>query len=235
MKPREEGVEADARLAEFDRWGTNYDDVLASTLGAAGSPDYYHRLKAVRVGRMLGPGFSGRLLDFGCGIGGLLCHLARELPASELVGFDPSPQSARLAAQIPGLSGVVTEENRLQPRSFDVVVISNVLHHIDELEQPSVMRRIHMLLRDGGRIVIIEHNPYNPLTRWWVVARCPFDEGVVLLRPRRIRQLLVEAGFQDLDQEFITFFPEPLTWASPLERFLGWLPLGAQVCTTGTR
>jgi hypothetical protein len=29
---------------------------------------------------------------------------------------------------------------------------------------------------------------------------------------------------------YTLFFPKPLKWLRPLERWLGWLPLGAQYC-----
>ena len=49
------------------------------------------------------------------------------------------------------------------------------------------------VLRPGGIAAIFEHNPLNPLTRR-VVSNCVFDEDAVLLRRRRARGLLRQAG-----------------------------------------
>ncbi|MER8766241.1 glycosyltransferase [Mesorhizobium sp. M0968] len=76
--------------------------------------------------------------------------------------------------------------------------------------------------RPGGVACIIEHNPYNLLTRL-AVFRCPFDQDAVLLNAAKARCLF---------QHFL-LLPLARPFARKIERALAPLPLGAQyACST---
>src|SRR5207253_7102278 len=55
--------------------------------------DYFSELKARYLARTLGAAFSGKILDFGCGIGLLSTFIVQHLPACDLHGFDFSAAS----------------------------------------------------------------------------------------------------------------------------------------------
>jgi hypothetical protein len=78
-------------------------------------------------------------------------------------------------------------------------------------------------------MVIFEHNPLNPLTKW-AVSQCPFDEGVQLLPSSEVRALC-STEFQSVQTDYIVFFPRWLKWLRAFERFLRWCPAGAQHAT----
>jgi len=46
----------------------------------------------------------------------------------------------------------------------------------------------------GGHVVVFEHNPLNPVTRF-VVARTPIDPNAILLRAAEVMRGLSGAGF----------------------------------------
>jgi len=75
--------------------------------------------------------------------------------------------------------------------------------------------------------MLFEHNPWNPLTQH-AVRNCPFDENAVLIAAPEMRRRLIKCGFGTIKTDYRTFFPAPLAALRPLERFLGWLPIGAQ-------
>ncbi len=87
-------------------------------------------------------GFSeGRILDVGCGFGGTLIALAQSFPGAECVGIDTSDvllELARRTAEAKGLAQKVRFENGdaqaipYPDDSFDVVLSTNVLHHVKE-------------------------------------------------------------------------------------------------------
>lgn len=85
------------------------------------------------------------------------------------------------------------------------------------------MKRV---IKPGGRAVVLEHNPFNPLTRI-VVARCPFDADAELLTARSAREQFEEAGmtFDELRFVFFTPFDDRFPW---LQRIGNRLHLGAQ-------
>ena len=60
-------------------------------------------------------------------------------------------------------------------------------------------------------------------------------DGASLLYPWELKRLLRAAGLSAVALDFIVFFPRVLRAIRPLEPFLAWLPLGAQVCAWGTR
>lgn len=231
---RVDDAAADATSSDFDRIGEDYDAILADTVGFGGEPRYFHRRKAEAVVDVLGAGFRGGILDFGCGVGGVLRELVAALPRARVYGYDPSRRSVDVAAEVDGPEMVTDRWEWLPLGAFDAVLASNVLHHIEPADRPAAVGRIHGALRTGGRLMVMEHNPFNPATRW-VLATCPFDEGVIPLRPGHVRGLLADAGFSDVRQRYTTFFPQVLGRLRHLERWLGWCPAGAQTFTVGEK
>ena len=189
---------------------------------------YKQRLLA----RVLGKRFERPLLDFGCGIGQLTQHLAAAFPIVH--GYDPSSESARVAQKRTPSATFFDDPEALPKDTYGCVVLANVLHHVPPPNRPGLMRIVSDVLASGGRLVIFEHNPLNPVTRR-AVAICPFDENAELLYPWQVKRLLRGAGLRKVDLDYIVFFPRPLAVARGLEPSLSWLPLGAQVCATGTK
>ena len=113
-------------------------------------------------------------------------------------------------------------------------MLSGVLHHVPPHERKSVMSTVLQKLAPGGKVVIFEHNPWNPVTRR-AVAECEFDDDAILLWPGELRGLLRGVGYADVRLEYIVFFPRPLALLRPLEPRLSWLFMGAQTMTIGTR
>jgi hypothetical protein len=60
------------------------------------------------------------------------------------------------------------------------------------------------------------------------VRDCPFDDNAVLIRAKEFAATIRAAGWKEVDIVYRLFFPKPLAFARPLERFLRRLPLGAQ-------
>ena len=90
------------------------------------------------------------------------------------------------------------------------------------------------MVRPGGLVVVIEHNPMNPLTRM-AVARCDFDEGVELASRKEARRLFVARGLQPVEHPYILFFPWRGNAPRRVERWLTWLPFGAQYIVAGRK
>jgi hypothetical protein len=82
--------------------------------------------------------------------------------------------------------------------------------------------------------MIYEHNPFNPMTLH-AVNSCPFDENAVLLKRSRVRNVLREGGMEVVMQEYRVYFPAFLKLLRPLEKYLTWLPLGAQYFVVGKK
>lgn len=91
-----------------------------------------------------------RLLDLGCGTGGFLEHLARELHASRAVGIDVSSTAMRMSADKPLelVQADLAKPVTVEAGGFDVVTMMDVLEHLPS-EQPA-LETARINLRPGG-------------------------------------------------------------------------------------
>ena len=221
-----------ARVDNFDRYAKDYSAIMKSTIGWMGQDhDIFLSSKArllLRLLQRLGNPKNARVVDVGCGIGLLDRLLVGEVGA--LHGLDISEESVQIAAQ--GCPGAIFQhfDGCTMPYSseaFDLAFAVCVVHHVPPAHRTQFASEMARVLRPGGLAVIIEHNPFNPITRL-IVSRCEFDHDAVLLTPRTCRHLAREAGLEVVNQNFITFIPFRIPGAEQIEKCLGWLPLGAQ-------
>lgn len=217
---------------KFDDYARSYDALHAASIGASGENTEYFSAYKLDCLERLGVDTSAPILDFGCGIGNLTEQLVRRF--GEVHGFDPSKESLAVA-RTRAPRAHFHEETELLPNGFfETAVLSGVLHHIVPKERPAVLREVIGKLQPGGRLVVFEHNPFNPLTRR-AVAACPFDDDAVLLSPRGAKRLLRAAGLSEVRLDYIVFFPRPLSFLRPLEPRLRRLMLGAQMMLVARR
>lgn len=218
-------------MPSFDRFASDYKDVLD---GSVGSAAYFADGKAQWIARLVGSGFDGSILDFGCGIGLLAEALARHLPNASLTGYDVSADSLAAAPEALRRRVTFTSDPAELGQQYAVAVVSNVLHHIAVADRDRTLGDLARRLAPGGTLLVFEHNPANPLTRL-VVARCPFDDDAILLWPAEANARLRRAGLRVRPCSYVAFFPKPLARLRGLEARLGWCPLGAQYVAAGVR
>ena len=128
---------------------------------------------------------------------------------------------------LPELHVIENAQAPFDAATFDLIVLCSVLHHVEPLSRDLVYQDVLCLLKPGGCLCIFEHNPYNPLTQW-VVKHTPIDKNVALLPPREVQAGVAEAGALGVQTEYLLFFPPRWRLLRPLERFLHFLPCGAQ-------
>jgi ubiquinone/menaquinone biosynthesis C-methylase UbiE len=175
------------------------------------------------------------VLDIGCGIGLIDRELDRWV--ADLCGVDTSLRSLELArARAPATRFVHYDGVRLPfaGSSFDAVFASCVLHHVPPTARQGFMVEMLRPLRPNGAIIVIEHNPFNPVTRR-VVSRCAFDADAVLLRCREAIRLMTESGAVVEGRCYVGFSPFRNTLVERVEHLIGWLPIGAQYCIWGIK
>lgn len=224
----------------FDRYKHTYSDEVERSISFIGAGhDFFIEAKARKllelVERHVGDPGTLDALHVGCGEGKLDGYLRGVF--ARLTGCDLSPGLLDEAAAR-GTDGryLVADGTRLPfaDGSFDVTFTANVLHHVPPAQWASFSREMARVTEPGGLVTVFEHNPFNPLTRL-AVARCSFDEDVVLLRRPKTRSLLEGAGLRVDQQDYILFFP----WDKPvfrrLERKLTRFPMGAQYLVAARR
>jgi SAM-dependent methyltransferase len=215
---------------EFDQFADSYDATLKASFPAGMDEDqYFARYKIDFVARVCKGRNIDSLLDFGCGAGRSLEYLGDAFPHARLCGYDPSSESIRFASQRVAKATLSTEWIDLQQERFDLAFAANVFHHIPRNEVVVWLQRCRKVLSQQGRFFVFEHNPFNPVTRY-IFERCPFDVDAKMIRRKDLLAMANDAGLKMISTSYTLFFPKPLKIFRPLERVLGWLPLGAQYC-----
>lgn len=223
--------------SEFDRHAANYSSAIEETIGVFGQGhDFYVRHKAILLKDVFAKlPDRPKVLDVGCGIG--LVHPLLEPMVSELHGVDVSTASIETAkTNNTSVSYQAYDGHKLPypDASFDAAFAICVMHHVPVEEWSAFGAEMARVVKPGGQIVVIEHNPANPATQW-VVHRSPLDENAVLVRPGKLRAILASAGVKDIATQYVLFTPFEGTIFRKLDGLLGAIPLGAQYMMSGTR
>jgi SAM-dependent methyltransferase len=219
---------AAAKEAKFDAYAKDYERLHRNNITASGEqPAYFADYKVDCISRLVGADYDEPVLDYGCGVGSLTERLIRRF--SRVSGFDPSATSVAEARARAATANFYDDRESIPKAHFGIIVLANVLHHVPPAERVKLVSSLAECLQpEKGRLVVFEHNPYNPLTRR-AVATCEFDDDAILLGPVELTRLLTSSGLVGARRKFIVFFPHALSGLRGLEPHLGWLPIGAQV------
>lgn len=211
---------------DFDEYASDYEDLLRKQLFFFdGDRDYFSEYK-VAITAELVEGDPATILDFGGGIGLSIPPLRRHFPNARIFLTDTSEKSLAIARDRFADVTVLSDNEAGQYR-FDLIFVAGVFHHVPVERRAALCRRLASLLNAGGRVVIFEHNPFNPVTRY-LVSTCAFDKDAVLVSMRQMKHLVAQAGLRIVYRGYCLFLPRP---ASRLRRFEGrlrWLPVGGQ-------
>jgi 2-polyprenyl-3-methyl-5-hydroxy-6-metoxy-1,4-benzoquinol methylase len=215
-------------MGNFDQFADTYQRVHTQNVRLTGEPsEYFAQYKAQYIARQMGARFSGSILDYGCGVGMLSTHLKEALPLASVDGYDISAPSIAKVSPAVRSQGLFTSSWREISCHYDLIVIANVMHHVPPNERQEVVARLYDRLSSNGKLILVEHNPMNPLTRW-AVANCAFDDDAILLPLREATGYFLRVGLNVLRRDYIVFFPRVLAWFRPLEPNLSWCLAGAQ-------
>lgn len=170
---------------------------------------YYAVMRPVkeRYKRIISPACVGkRLLEYGCATGGTTFSWARK--GAFVYGIDISDEAVKIAKEIadkenlPVEFAVMNAEALQFPeKSFDMIVGTGILHHLDLKKSYSELSRV---LDAGGFALFIEpmgHNPLINFYRWLTPKMRTEDE-----HPFKISDIqLARKYFQRVDVEYYNF------------------------------
>jgi SAM-dependent methyltransferase len=221
--------------AEFDKFADEYRAIHARNISASGeTPEFFAEYKIADTRRLAAArGVNVQaILDFGCGVGTSTANFLQKFGSDvRICGADVSEKSLEIArarfsgqAEFSAINGVRIP---FEDKSFDVAFAACVFHHIPWEEHAHWLSEVRRVMRPGGMLIIFEHNPWNPLTVR-AVNTCEFDENARLMTPLRLRKLFGEAGWNKIGHEYRIFYPRSFARLRFTEKWLNWLPLGAQ-------
>ena len=201
--------------------------------------DAFMKEKAVQLIRLarcnLGSAEQLSVLDVGCGVG--LMERALDGHFGRSVGVDVESEVLEEARRsVPGTEFIHYDGNQLPfgDDEFDLVFAVCVFHHVPLPQRRDLVAEMVRVASPNGLVVIIEHNPLNPLTRL-IVSRCEFDRDAILLSSRESTDLLFGAGLMRPELRHILFFPWRTRLWRAVESMVSSLPFGAQYCVSATK
>lgn len=180
------------RSGSLRAWGVTLYDLARCSLEAG-----YRGEKEI-LRREL-PGGDLRCLDLGCGTG----TLTGEFPAKGYLGVDIRPEFvARAALKRPDhrFARMDIRALGLASSSFELALISGVLHHLADADVEAVLAEVHRVLAPAGRLLLWEDVPTR--SRWNLVGQLVhrFDEGDHIRCEPEYKSLL--ARFFALDRSY---------------------------------
>jgi len=228
--------------AEFDRFADEYRAIHVPNIAITGEgPEYFAEYKMRDLAdayRAYHGKAQPRVLDFGSGVGTSVPFLRKYLPRSIITCLDVSAKSLTIGkAKFGAFANFVQFDGTTIPsfeHPMDIAFAACVFHHIAHAEHVPLLSQIRHALAPNGLGFVFEHNPLNPLTVR-AVNTCPFDENAKLIFARTMRQRFLDAGFRKAHIRYRMFFPHFLRCLRPLEKWLTWLPFGAQYYVVATR
>jgi SAM-dependent methyltransferase len=185
----------------FDKHADNYSESINRSLEKFGAKhDFFASHKAQLLMRLLKrhglQAVNCRFLDVGCGTGMMHSYINGQFATID--GIDSSQESVRVAAENNPANCYRSYSGGQLPYddgTFDVAFAAAVFHHVAPIDRPLLAQGILRVLRRGGLAIIVEHNPFNPVTRH-IVNTCELDKDAILLRPAELRKLFSSAGAQ---------------------------------------
>jgi 2-polyprenyl-3-methyl-5-hydroxy-6-metoxy-1,4-benzoquinol methylase len=146
---------------------------------------------------------KGRILDFGCGYGMLSNFLALRSPDRRVLGIDLNQSRIEVAMRSsrgrPEVSFQLGDVRDFQGIPFDAVVMTDVLHHIDDDKVRVLLRIIRSCLSENGTFVVLDVDR-SPLMKFY--ATYLIDRLLNLSRSLHYRsrdlliRLLGRSGFE---------------------------------------
>jgi SAM-dependent methyltransferase len=226
-------------MAEFDRLAPDYDALLEDSLRdrfASGSRFFLTRKVDVLrdfAARQRLDRTGATWIDVGCGTGELL--RADRGAYGRALGCDVS---SGMLARCTGLNVVQQVDPLRLPfadATADWVTAVCVFHHVPIEHRAALTAEIRRVLRPGGFVAVIEHNPWNPAVQV-IVRRTPVDANARLLTARHARALLCRAGIDAVDTRYFLLLPEMLQRrVGAVESVLEHMPLGGQYVVFGRK
>ena len=221
---------------EFDEYAESYAELLDDPFRRRFTEDplHFHKRKWDILADLLlsegkDPAKTG-WLDVGCGQGDLLNLGGGKF--AQAAGCDPSSAMLQSAPSFEMRKQISATKIPYANESFDLVTAVCVYHHVHGSNRDLLTKEVMRVLKPGGLCCLVEHNPWNPVTRS-IVKRCPVDVDAKLITTSEARVLFRRHHFELLRTDYFLYLPESLfrrygRW----ERYLRRIPFGGQYILT---
>lgn len=139
-----------------------------------------------------------RILEVGCGEGAVTEKLAKQFPEAAILAIDITSRAGRLYEGRPeGVEfrvATIQEIARDEPGAFDLIVMSDVVHHIPPALRGEIVDSIGLAMAPGGRFILKDWSPSVTPIHWLCHAgdRWLTGDHVIHLKPVEAQKLVLE-------------------------------------------
>ena len=170
-----------------------------------------------------------KVLDVGCGIG--LGHEKIKNKVKSFYGIDTSSKSIEIAKKNNAAINYKDYDGEKMPfddNEIDVVYSMSTMHHVPKDKWQLFLNETYRILKKDGKLIIIDHNPLNPVIQW-IVRTNAMDKNAKMLWPLTLRKMLIKSKFHKIKSEYLYFLPTNYKILKNLEEYLlKKIPLGGQ-------
>ncbi len=147
------------------------------------------------VNDVLQPSPGMKVLDVGCGPANILSYL----PPVDYTGIDLNEKHIAFARELygdrgPFIVGNAANDLKQEEKTFDLINVSALLHHLADDEAVSLFKSLKRLLKANGKIVTFE-NVWLPQQRFAVKLINKLDSEINIRTPEGYLGLLSGLGF----------------------------------------
>lgn len=153
---------------------------------------------------------SIKVLDMAAGHGAFGIAMAQRSPKAQIVALDWKPVLG-LAEANAKAAGVHDRYQTIAGDAFtveygsdyDVVLVTNFLHHFDAATNTNILKKVHAALKPGGRVAVLEFVPNPdrvspPMPAAFSLTMLAETEGGDAFTFAELRGQLEDAGFHDV-------------------------------------
>ena len=172
---------------EFDEYKEEYSESISSAVSFSGqSHDFFTKRKAENLIEIIRSEMSRHqhpnILDVGCGHGLIHPYLIQNFEDKiSLTAVDIASEVIELARKHnPNVRYDSYDGDTLpyQDNTFTLAFAICVVHHVPSEKWASFLKQMQRVVKKDGLVVIMEHNPNNPLTVR-IVKNHPFDKNTL--------------------------------------------------------
>jgi 2-polyprenyl-3-methyl-5-hydroxy-6-metoxy-1,4-benzoquinol methylase len=147
---------------------------------------------------------KGKILDVGCGYGLCTNYIALKAPDRVVMGVDFSRKRVSIATKtskyVKNVKYLLNDVNDLKQGKFDIILMTDFLHHISPAEQDKAIAYASKNLKRGGKLIIKDLFKESSLTyfTYYFIDRFILNFGgkVYYFSEESIMDRLKMAGFE---------------------------------------
>ena len=172
-------------------------------------PFYRHITRAIEQRKTDALSSGGSMLDIACGTAEILTRLAGKFPEASFAGIDMTAGMVEKAKEkTQQLSNVsithgTSEKLPFPDAFFDVVLISDALHHMARPE--SVVREVRRVLKNDGLFLLVDPAKETPILILFGWLFKPLEKAHQYYSQDMLQELLAHGGFVMLETTRLFF------------------------------